>query len=364
MAMSPAEKTSYGRIAMIDALRGLAVALMVQQHLGVWLWKEPMMPVWSHFIRHPFMVGCNLTGLLAAPLFVTLAGFGAELTGEKFPRSGRMLARRGIAIILAGYLLNLATPHWFTPFSWFVLHLIGFSLLLAPLLLRLPAPALLLLYPFVFALTALVQNLLGTPLLLLDARMGSASLPGGIARLALAEGNFPVLPWLALFISGMLAARVRKTGRIYQIAVAGLLLIAAGIALGLLYRHGYAFATRGAFFRLFVAVPYFYPAFPPIMLTLNGTALLLLSGFLSMKGRGAGAFSLLAPLGRASLTVLVVHIVIFNEVTRLLHLHRAFPGAAAMGIIAATLIIFAVLCGVWRRYDYRYGLEWLVRRGE
>ncbi len=363
MAINPADRNDSGRIAMVDALRGLAVALMVQQHLGVWLWKEPMMPVWSHFIRHPLMVGCNLTGLLAAPLFVTLAGFGAELAGEKIPHAGMVLARRGIAVILVGYLLNFAAPHWFTPSSWFVLHLIGFSLLLAPLLSRLPAPGLLLLYPLVFALTALAQGLLGTPLLLLDTRMGNASMAGGIARLALAEGHFPVLPWLALFISGMLAARCRKTGRVYPIAAAGLLLIAAGITLGVLYRHGYAFATRGAFFRFFVAVPYFYPAFPPIMLALNGTALLLLSGFLSMKERGARAFGFLAPLGRASLTVLVVHTVMFNEVTRLLHLHRAFSGAAAMGVIAVTLLTFAVLCGVWGRYNYHYGLEWLVRRG-
>lgn len=351
------------RIPAVDALRGLAVALMVQQHLGVWLWSESMMPVWPHFLKHPFMVALNMLGLLAAPLFVTLAGFGAEMAREKYSSTGATLVRRGVLIVLAGYLLNLATPHWFTPASWYVLHLIGFCLVISPLLFRLPAAGLALIYPLVIVLAPVAQTALGTPLILFDARMGSAAAPGGIARLALVEGHFPVLPWLAMFVSGMLSARLWRRGRLLSITLAGIACLACGVFLGALYSHGYAFATRGWLYRLFVAVPYVYPPFPPLIFALNGIALLLLAGALSLGGKGVRAWGFLVFPGRASLSILFAHIVLFNELARLAGIHRNLSAVPTLAVIAMTIAVFAFAAARWERHDFRYGLEWLVRRG-
>lgn len=350
------------RIPAVDALRGVAVALMVQQHLGVWLWSESMMPVWPHFLKHPFMVALNMLGLLAAPLFVTLAGFGAEMAREKYLPPGATLVRRGVLIVLAGYLLNLVTPHWFTPASWYVLHLIGFCLVVSPLLFRLPAAGLALLYPLVIVLAPAAQTLLATPLILFDPRMGSATLPGGIARLAFVEGHFPVLPWLAMFVSGMLSARFRKRGRLLPITLAGIACLAAGVIPGALYNHGYAFAARGLLFRLFVAVPYVYPPFPPVILTLNGIALLLLAGALSAGEKGGSAWGFLVSPGRASLSILFAHIVLFNELARLAGIHRNLSAVPTLAVIALSIAVFAFVAARWERYDFRYGMEWLVRR--
>ncbi|HPB84021.1 MAG TPA: DUF418 domain-containing transporter [Spirochaetota bacterium] len=350
------------RIPAADALRGIAVLLMVQQHLGVWLWKVPVMPLWELFVAHPVMMGMNFCGLLAAPLFVSLSGFGSVYLHAKTERPFRVFAVRGAVIIFFGYMLNFLTPHWFTPGSWFVLHCIGFSLILAPALLRLRTAYLVLLYPAIFGAALFGQHILGTPLLLMDARMGNISMPGGVLRLIFLEGHFPVFPWVALFISGIIAGRWISAGKTKYILLTGITFITAGIVLGVLYRHGYAFATRGPLFRLFVPLPYFYPALPPLMLGLNGLALLC-AGVSCRIGqqKGVRASNLLVSLGRVSLTVLFVHIALFNELFQLLGLKNTFSAVMTFVIIMITLGVCGYCAFLWRRVEYRNGLEWWVR---
>jgi uncharacterized membrane protein len=350
------------RIPAVDALRGIAVLLMVQQHLGVWLWKVPVMPLWDTFAAHPLMMGMNFTGLLAAPLFVTLGGVGAVYLHAKTEKPFRLFAIRGAVIVAFGYILNILTPHWFSPCSWFVLHCIGFSLILAPALLRLNTMTLVLLYPAVLGGAVFGQQLLGTPLLLTDPRMGNASMQGGILRLIFLEGHFPVFPWLALFISGIIAGRWMSAGKIKYILLTGITFITAGIVLCALYRHGYAFATRGPLFRLFVPLPYFYPALPPLMLGLSGLALLCAGvSYRIGQKRGVRASNPLVCLGRVSLTVLFVHVALFNELFHILELKNRFSEGWTFVIIVTTLAVCVLCAFLWRRGHYRYGLEWWVR---
>lgn len=350
------------RMWAIDALRGIAVLLMVQQHLGVWLWNVPVMPLWELFTAHPLMMGMNFSGLLAAPLFVSLAGFGSVYLHAKTERPFRVFAVRGALVIFFGYILNFLTPHWFNPGSWFVLHCIGFFLIAAPALLRLNTGYLVILYPVIFGTAVLGQHVLGTPLLLTDTRMGNSSLPGGMLRLMFLEGHFPVFPWLALFISGIIAGRWISAGKLRRIIFTGISCIAAGVILGVLYRHGYAFATRGQLFRMFVPLPYFYPALPPLMLGLNGLTLLGvgLSYRIGLK-KGVRASSPLVCLGRVSLTVLFVHIALFNELFHLLGMKNSFSAVWTFVIIVSALGACGLCAILWRKAEYRYGLEWWVR---
>jgi uncharacterized membrane protein len=54
------------RISYIDALRGLAVIFMVQQHLQGWFWNENWISYALEFPRHPVMVALNFCGNFAA----------------------------------------------------------------------------------------------------------------------------------------------------------------------------------------------------------------------------------------------------------------------------------------------------------
>jgi len=347
------------------ALRGIAVILMIQQHLLAWLWDAPKVPFPHLLSEHPLSMGLNLLGNLAAPLFITLAGLGAGLFLERPGAHGRTLVMRGACTLLLGIALNLLAPYWFAPGTWYVLHLIGLCLMLAPLLGKAPLPALLSLCLGVFVAAPFVQTLLGTPIYLPEVRLNDASLPGGIVRLALAEGHFPVLPWTAFFILGMIAHRFARTPMRVRVFMLAAGLVAAGATLALLYRQGHAFATYGPLYRAFVFAPYFFPPHPPLMLVLAGTALAGATGAAALPGGRNGIVPrVLARFGRAPLSLLFVHVLLFNTLAHSLGLYRSFPVTGSWLVIMVFLLVSTVALAPWSRYGYRFGLERLVRLPE
>ncbi len=355
------------RNVSIDALRGLAVLCMVQQHCLVWLWDEP----WNSFGRimreHPVMLGMNQLGLLAAPLFILLAGVGAHLFTLRHDWNRRNLVKRGLFIMGAGYLLNLLVPAWFAPGSWYVLQLIGFCLIISVLLLRLSSPMLIVLALAILAATAGLQQWLQTPLLLSAGRMNNTALPGGILRLALVEGHFPVFPWLSFFCAGMVAGRAIARKRRLSLLAAGAGLFAAGLLLTFLYFRGYSFATYGPFYRLFVFLPYTYPAVPSTMLILAGISFMLLAVFL-FYNRGADVIAspaplrLLAPTGRTAFSFFMLHIILVRQGGELLSFYKSFSQGWALTLIGCILAAIVLLSIAWKKYDYRFSLGWIMRK--
>ncbi len=114
------------RLLFLDALRGLALILMVLNHTPRW-WQDASMK-WPRY----YLIYVTLT--LAAPMFLFLVGFCVPLSTSKSESAGAALrkgATRGIRLILAGLLLNLLVfpedPIWNNG----VLQTIGLSILVA-----------------------------------------------------------------------------------------------------------------------------------------------------------------------------------------------------------------------------------------
>ncbi len=354
---------SASRISSIDALRGLAVILMIQQHLLGWLWKRPVMDFQEMARQFPLMMTLNGLGMLAAPLFIALAGWGASTFLIEQGRKGILLLKRGGALLLTGYLLNLLTPHWFSPGSWFVLHLIGASLLLAPLLVRLKSGALLSLYFMVLLISVLLQYFLNTPLLLTEEHMRNLSLPGSVLRLALAEGQFPLFPWLALFVLGMASARWFSEGRRRRFFLLALSFFGGAVVLSLLYKTGLPFFTRGPLFRLFVPTPYMFPALTPYLLIASAFVLLMLGLSARASERPPHTImGVLSPLGRVSLTAFLSHILLFCELSRLLGFYEGFSERGTVTVIVLVLLVYIILAKFWSRWAFCGSVEdWLKR---
>ncbi len=186
---------------------------------------------------------------------------------------------------------------------------------------------------------------------------------GGLLRLVFAEGHFPVFPWAAFFMAGIVSKRWIEKKTIVNLFMAAAGCITAGITLMALYRHGYAFATYGTFFRIFAWLPYFYPALPALTFMLLGIALFLLIFFYVLRdllrGKIAGALTL---TGRSSLTWFMVHIVLFNEALRMIGLHRTFSAGTTLMITGTFIFIMMYLSSLWGRIEFKYGFEWLMRR--
>lgn len=354
-----------GRLSHIDALRGIAVILMIQQHMLAWLWNAPRLTFPDLVRAYPLSMGMNLLGNLAAPLFITLAGMGAGLFLDRSGARGRTLVMRGACIILLGLALNLLAPYWFNPGTWYVLHLIGLCLMISPALVRSPSLLLGALCMGSFVATPLVQTWLSTPIYLPEVRLNDTSFPGGVVRLAMAEGHFPVLPWMALFILGIIAHRLAKPEKPACALAPAAGLIAAGATLALLYRHGYAFATYGPLYRAFVFAPYFFPPHPPLMLVLAGMALfcVITTGHAGRKVSGI-ITRFFSRFGRASLTLFFAHVVLINTFGHAVGFYRSLSPASTWIVILFFLLLSGAVLIPWDGYNLRYGLEWLVRLPE
>lgn len=357
------------RLLSLDALRGVAVVLMMEQHLGVWLWQLEE-PHRSALAQAPGYMAINGLGGLAAPTFITLAGAGTSLLVASRPGQpvDATLLRRGLALLAFGYLLNILTPSWFSPGSWFVLHLMGLAIATAPLWRRLRDAALLALAGALLLATVAAQHWLQTPLVLENSRMRDVALPGGPLRLALVEGQFPVLPWLGVFLTGMVVGRwllADDHPRVLALARVCLLLGLALVALDFAAGHVAALAVlrEPPWWRLLRVRTSFYPAGPGIVLLLQCGVLLLLGAALAVeRRRELDPRGPLVTLGRASLTLLMVHVVLFREISRPLGAWQAFGRFTSLAIIAAWIVLCALLVRVWQRRGYRFGAEWLLRR--
>lgn len=356
------------RLLSLDALRGVAVVLMMEQHMGVWLWHVAD-PTRAGVAQAPLYMAINGLGGLAAPTFITLAGVGTTLlVASREAGVDATLVRRGLVLMGFGYLLNWLTPSWFSWGSWFVLHLMGAAIATAPLWRRLPTAALLALEFILLGVTVAAQAWLRTPPLLTNDAMRDLGRPGGPLRLALVEGQFPVLPWLGVFLAGMvvgrwlLADRADRVGQLCRLCLAGgITLMFLGLAAAQV--PALSFLRGDPWWRVVSVRTSFYPAGPGIVLLLQAGVLLMLSVALHLeRSKQPANDGVLVCLGRASLTLLIVHVVLFREISRPLGLWQAFSWPAALLIIAAWIGLCAVLARAWQRRGYRYGSEWLLRR--
>ena len=369
---TPQEVTAHPtRRVGIDALRGLAVILMLQQHLVVWLWRLPIHRLRAAFAEHPFVLGLNSVGGLAAPIFVALAGVGVTLLAAGTGPADRRLVSRGCVVLLLGYALNLLTPVWFGPRSWYVLHVIGLCLVLSPLLRRMSDRWLIAVFVATLATTVLLQHLLKTPSVLGNHRMRDVSLAGGPLRLALVEGHSPVFPWLAFFVAGLVTGRRLLDGRMRRVAAAACIALALAVALAL------AGSVGGEDLRTSVLWPAvalswrLYPLRLPTLLALMSAVLFGVWLFARLEDtespgpRPAGRPRWKAPLvslGRTSLSLFVFHVVVFKQLSFTFGLYKRLGAAPALACAAAIIAALTAVSWWWGRHGYAYGAEWLVRR--
>jgi uncharacterized membrane protein len=356
------KQTVKHRINAIDALRGIAVLLMLQQHLLPWLWIEK----WTGSVmlsKHPVLITINGLGGLAAPLFLVLSGFGSFFFISRVPGFGRKLAARGILIILFGYLLNILTPSWFSAGSWYILHMIGLAIIVSPLTARLSTNQLITAIMIIIFAALALQETLDMPAVFSGKRMDDYSRAGWIFRLAIAEGHFPVFPWLASFLSGALAGRWFAENNTRAIFRMSAILLSIGLVLSAAGFLTSNIITGGFLFRLFKLYPSFYPALAPITLILMGASLLLMALFLGHDFfMTFSASNPLVCLGRASLTILLIHIVVFKEWSMSLNFYKIFTEMESVAIMIALLAVFSLLSVLWSRSEYKYGAEWMIRK--
>ena len=210
------------RYRTIDSLRGLAVLLMVMVHAAA---------TWNPFYSaQSSILAYTVAGLggLAAPLFVTIFGWG--LAKSRASQKSNFI--KAIILLLLQVIVNLSSPHLYDAFTPGILSLFALLILLKPLILKITS-TIQTLSGFVgitiamILLNDLVYNFQGANSW--DSRVFTDDLFTGLNHL-LFTGTYPLFPWMVFAVVGaFLGSSITEGGKTLPRNNTTLLLIIIGV---------------------------------------------------------------------------------------------------------------------------------------
>ena len=322
------------RLKHIDRIRAIAVLFMVEVHTAA------IVPPSGITVGHPAAFVAAAFGGMAAPMFVTVSGWGMYSSASRRLSEGHSasqwvnwivprFALLCLCQILVNILLNVERGgrfEWHTPG---VLTLLAISAVICPALVRtsMRARSILML---LFCVSPLLMGASSGPELGWFERVDARGIQEWMARL-LWNGTYPVLPWLFYILLGTVLQDLRKDYRARERGIV-LGIIATSITLAMSVAEGIDWAlTSGD------AVLTFFPASMPF-LVVSGTMVALALRILEGKEESGGEplmgdrLSLLEPAGRMSLTIYVSHFAVLGVVALLM------DGEPRMSLVPAFLV--------------------------
>jgi uncharacterized membrane protein len=342
----------------VDIARGIAIVSMVAANLAGLLLAPPH-PLWFRFF-----------GSFAAPLFITISGMMVARGVTRRKRSLDYYLKRGATVVLIGAVLDLLL--WDTrPFTtWDVLYLIGMSMPVALLLLRIRSTGVqTAIVVALFLATPLMQSWLGY-----DGFMGDQSseqagamtderseaankhdvdIPAVPAwHRCLVDGWFPVFPWLGFALLGALLGRTRLCGIPRGPARLG----GAATTCLVLGVVGYLWSDTVLYTRWGYSEMFYPPTLWYIALA-TGVVFSILVVF-DLNNRLA-VYRPVAMLGKAALLIYIVHEVIARLLASVL---GKLPLAWFLVVYAGVLAGLIVLAYALNRFKGIYQIHSLVVR--
>ena len=339
---------SKPRSIHIDALRGLAVLLMVLVHAAA-TWEPPLS---GETLVLGILVSAG--GGLAAPLFVALLGWGLL----QRLLSGKQRVWRAGWLFACQLVVNFSAPHLFEPWTPGVLSLMGILILTekwwgqwwrrssTPQRTFGAVAVLVLLFITLFETWQGPSNW--------ESRVASESATEWIGHLML-TGLYPFIPWAIFAALGMTIASLRgedhRTVLYRTISGAGFLVSLVVLVDALRHQKTWALPTGDASLT-------FFPANAPfIIAALTGAALLW------WIAERTEVFTFLSDLGRVSLTVYVLHffpMTLFHSVDEVYRMSSTLTSLLVVGYTLGWMVF-----GSWlHRRAPHLALEALMKRRE
>ena len=331
----------------VDSLRGLAVLLMVMVHAAA---------TWNPFYSaQSSILAYSVAGLggLAAPLFVTIFGWGLA----KSRASQRSTLIKAIILLLLQVIVNLSSPHLYDVFTPGILSLFALLILLKPLILKIIS-TMQTLFGFVgitvvmILFNDLVYNIQGSNSW--DSRVFTDSIVTALNHLLL-TGTYPLFPWMIYAVVGaFLGSSITEGGKTLPRNNTTLLLIIIGmsyclVSLILANEEGsiWAHPTKGAYLN-------FFPANIGFMI---GSMTGVLIFWLIIQELQISMFEY---CGRLSLTIYVLHFIpltLFSNIENERY-WSVMEASLAVVIYTTAWLLFAF---VWNRLQW-LTIEALIRK--
>ena len=341
------DMTNNNRIKAIDSLRGLAVLLMVMVHAAAtWSPYQSVQTTWLAYL---------IAGLggLAAPLFVTIFGWG--LVKSQSTQINNLI-KASILLILQ-IIVNISSPHLYDTFAPGILSLFAILIFIKPLILKLSSNKLNL---TLFWLGLVVVYLVNEHILDLQGanvwndRVNTASIFTFMSHLIL-TGTYPLFPWISFAVVGaFLGSSITEGGKTLPRNNTTFLLIIIGVCyclfsliLSSIEGSTWAHPTNGDHLN-------FFPAnFGFIIGAMTGVFIfwLVIQEFNIAIFQGAG---------RISLTIYVVHFIPLTLMSNYENENNwtVMEASQAVAIFTTTWLIFAF---VWNRFQW-LTIENLIRK--
>jgi uncharacterized membrane protein len=309
-----------GRVLTVDALRGLAIVLMLFQHTPQCFLRDVSD---SNLYAIAYLVS-----RLSAPLFLLLVGYCVYMSGSKRTaiegRAGflRHIVRRSLTLVVVGYFVNLTVLG--DLFAINVIHLIAASVLASGLLYLSGSRR-----AYILILGLLVGYSIMGPVVKTGVNPDS---PAGFFVWLMTEGEYPIASWIVYSIIGLgvglYLGVVRQS--MSRLILIGQFTMLAGLVTLL---FGFSMGVRGNSI--------------PFMVIILGGQVIVISTMVFLEGKRETVFipRFLAVYGRYSLAIYVIHHLFFITVPKL----TGFSNVFDMGQVAFLFAFFL-------------GLAWIVLR--
>ena len=339
--------SNLARFREIDSLRGLAVLLMVMVHAAAtWNPHNSAQSTWIAYL----VAGL---GGLAAPLFVTIFGWG--LVRSKSTTNGNII--KATILLLLQLLVNLFSPHLFDPLTPGILSLFALLILIKPLIVNMANNNISFLVFsisifLIYTLSSFIYNIQGTSDW--DSRVSTNNLTILVSHLFL-TGTYPLFPWITFAVVGaFLGSSITEGGKTLPRNNTTLLLIIIGmsyclVSLILANEEGsiWAHPTKGAYLN-------FFPANIGFMI---GSMTGVLIFWLIIQELQVSLFEY---CGRLSLTIYVLHFIpltLFSNIENERY-WSVMEASLAVVIYTTAWLLFAF---VWNRLQW-LTIEALIRK--
>ena len=306
------------RLNHVDSMKGFAILCMVQVHTAALL-PAPVSTT------HPLAYVSAAIGGMAAPMFVTISGWGMHNGLKKRKRNGEEILRwtliRGMALISLQFIIGLLLPQRYNWNSPGILTLLGFCILIAPLIQNIEIHLLKLtkrrktgyFKSIIFVILTIIivyyfPNLTPGPNWSSMVYVQSFS---HWFELAFVSGTYPLLPWIAFYYVGsnLEGQQINENWKLYLTRSGSLAIstILATFAIAISTKTNWAETMGEGVLTFFPANHWF------IIVSASWT--IFLWDIFRLSGKWWSKFnSLLASSGRLSLTIYILHFALLGQI--------------------------------------------------
>ena len=295
-------------------MRAIAVLCMVEVHTAA------ILPPKGITVGHPAAFVAAAFGGMAAPMFVTISGWGMYRGARRRFEDGFsaidwlnwILPRFAILFLcqlLVNLLLNVERGGRFEFQTPGVLTLLAFATVISPLLARLSTNYRLFVL-VILGISPIFLGSLASPEIGWFQRVNSNGLYEWLERL-LWNGTYPLFPWLFFVFLGTIVHDLRDKPRIREMAIFFGIIFSIITILFSFYKKTAWALTSGE------AILTFFPASVPFLLVSGSMVVLVMRILEGGESRGRGPsfgsrLSFLEPAGRLSLTIYVTHFAVLG----------------------------------------------------